>query len=173
MKAFLLRAPVLIAWLINALWCVACVAVMIDVLWERFGPDNPYYGEAISMAPNMPMLALILLLYLAAVTVPLLLFLWAYEKFVLSRRGLTLVLSIGSAPWRLLSAFGWGLAACYFAFLIYLNWNVSRDELPDPEFGWWAVLEPLIWTDIIYGGGAMIVVLLVRLWWGRAISRAT
>ena len=66
---------------------------------------------------------------------------------------------------------GWLLAALYFGCLMLVNYGiVSEFYYPEgPWPGWW----PLIEADALYGGGGLLVVLLVRLAWRCWLSRGT
>ena len=70
---------------------------------------------------------------------------------------------------RIAGAFGWLVAALYFGAVLVTNYVIITDlyypEGPWP--GWW----PLIEADALYGGGGVLVVLLVRLAWRRWLSR--
>ena len=66
----------------------------------------------------------------------------------------------------------WLAAALYFGVLIAFNVGIAGELLRLPsgfDPGWW----PLIEADALYGGGGILVALLVRLAWRRWLSRGT
>jgi hypothetical protein len=67
---------------------------------------------------------------------------------------------------RTLPVLGWLIAALYFGAVAALNFGIVVDLYRPPEGpwpGWW----PLIEADALYGGGGLLVVILVRLAWRR------
>ncbi len=72
---------------------------------------------------------------------------------------------------RIVEVAGWLVAALYLGGLAAFNVGIAGELLRLPsgfDPGWW----PLVEADALYGGGGVLVVLLVRLAWRRWLSRA-
>ena len=66
---------------------------------------------------------------------------------------------------RIAGALGWVIAALYFGAVLVVNYVIVSD-LYYPEGPWPGWLH-LIEANALYGGGGVIVVLVVRLGWRR------